>query len=1333
MSADAPRAMACLWVCFGVVLTLGVGCASGGARLGRMGRIPPLLGASRVEVSAASGPDVLAERSAAERESGRLAAAERYARWALALSPEHVGGLVAAARVAGDAGDREGARSLWALAADRGPAVARAIDAERGAVLLALAQAELAAGRVERAESLWRELETETPQFAAAQRKARLELAMALADTWLARALPAAGRETVAAAERLGANAAWVKLRRLELELLGGEPVGGAAAGDVKASPEGTGAPRAAKASEGLTGSAMEARALAELGRDGERWQALARWLLAIGRLEDAALAAQKSIAGDDADPRSWEVAAEIALARDLAADAVTAWTQAARRKKTGGAEVAWAGAVRLAEEGKLEEARALEALVRELAPGSAAAVRAAVAEGARTLGPGRSAQGSRAGAEDKAQAILEATARAAPSAWAQLIAAPNQALDRKRVAAILRAARETGLSSWAAALAEAEAWREVRDDPEVAQREADKAFEAALAGVGAGEVVRLLEAGRVAFTVGLPGWAERVGAAAAGGPAAAYVAAMRERGDPEKARRTLEGKGAMAAFVRAHALLDGRLGADSWRAARDEVERARVQAAVEDGGPTPDELATYALRVALRGGASEAKRLERAASAWFATRDVGDAGWNAVLTPGWLLSLRASSGLSADLQLAVRDAILATPALEGLYERVAVEQERAALLLSEGRLASLYATWTEELARLEPGATTRRGLSAWIEATGAGTRPLTHAALVEKAIEKALSRSPSDAVNFFVGRLHPEELRQFDLVAKLVEIFEGRGERARVRRLVEATLGRVQAAQVQAPRVLGLATQLLELGYPDLASRGFEQVLAAGDRSSQAWVGAVRAALRMADRGILPPGGDAGARGAADADALVNRWLDARERRDARSVDEAARLLTEEGRLGRAIDLMTGRLLGEDGAPRNDVGVLQPLAEALRRAGKTEGLIAVAQRLANADPRGASRAQALAAQRLIEAGALEAARDIIAKGLETRPRDTQLLSVGVMVSLGLRQDARPLASAMVREAGSSWDVWDRVVGDLRNAGQVEAALGVLGEGLERYPGSPRLLAARARVHLFMGQPDAAAADFAEALARATTAREVIDLAEPLYKQAIRPELLADLLGRAAAISPGRADIATQLGRWLIEADRPDEAQLVFGRLTSDSDRASASLAAAWGQGGYLGPALDQWQRAFDPGPVAELVQTFDAVSRALVKRGEPERLESFVRLYLQAVRGAAGPPLYPVAKAYRDLGRREDALRWLERAERETPVADLSLELVRARLEAGEDDLALAAAERAIARRINASGFGRMGDSAVAAALEPIMSELIGGGRAALAREFARRVAVTF
>ncbi|MBL8785244.1 MAG: hypothetical protein JNJ59_10105, partial [Deltaproteobacteria bacterium] len=98
-----------------------------------------------------------------------------------------------------------------------------------------------------------------------------------------------------------------------------------------------------------------------------------------------------------------------------------------------------------------------------------------------------------------------------------------------------------------------------------------------------------------------------------------------------------------------------------------------------------------------------------------------------------------------------------------------------------------------------------------------------------------------------------------------------------------------------------------------------------------------------------------------------------------------------------------------------------------------------------------------------------------------------------------------------------------------------------------------------------------------------------------------------------------------------------------------------------------------------------------------------------------------------------RDLGRREDALRWLERAERETPVADLSLELFRVRLEAGEDDLASAAAERAIARRVNASGFGRMGDSAVAAALEPIMSELIGGGRAALAREFARRVAVTF
>ncbi len=201
------------------------------------------------------------------------------------------------------------------------------------------------------------------------------------------------------------------------------------------------------------------------------------------------------------------------------------------------------------------------------------------------------------------------------------------------------------------------------------------------------------------------------------------------------------------------------------------------------------------------------------------------------------------------------------------------------------------------------------------------------------------------------------------------------------------------------------------------------------------------------------------------------------------------------------------------------------------------------------------------------------------------------------------------------------------------------------------------------------------------------------------------------------------------LGRALTGAGRVDEAMQAFQRVVAETDRAHGLVADAWFAAGYLGYAVDAWAKV-EPSLTEDAVAMLDDVATALAQRGEASRLDTFVRLYLQALRGTSTPPLLPVAFAYRKVGRIDEAMRWLERADRETPSPDTVLALMRLRLDLGDLAGALGAAERVVTRRVAQGPPGRLGGSIVGPALDPLALELSTLGYPELARDLALRIA---
>ncbi|MFO0746674.1 MAG: hypothetical protein U1F43_13535 [Myxococcota bacterium] len=578
--------------------------------------------------------------------------------------------------------------------------------------------------------------------------------------------------------------------------------------------------------------------------------------------------------------------------------------------------------------------------------------------------------------------------------------------------------------------------------------------------------------------------------------------------------------------------------------------------------------------------------------------------------------------------------------------------------------------------------------LKRWPESVAAYEAALTaHATGATPEIVAIRFRSEErgeEAMRFY-DRMHPAEIQQTDVLPELTRRYvmraDRRGAEAMARRFLE--LG--ASHEVQPARTLALAELLVELRLSALAAEAYELVVESGDKTTETYCGWVRALLRQGDDEA--------------ADKVANRLLGDRAKKDVRALDELGKVFSEEGRLARAADLLTARLADGD---RFEAGVMSPLADLLRRTGRTAELVPLVERFVAADARSPQRAYQTGAQRLVEAGLSAEARDLLARGLEVRPKDPTLLSSALSVAI-LRQDTAAV-DALARRlfnatpAGSAVDVFERVIGDVRAGIGPEVALGLADDALQRVPGAARLLVARGRIQLLAGREDAAFQDFADAIARSTsgssgagTAREVLDAIEPLLRSAHQLDLLIALEARALAQTPGRADVVVPYGKALIDVGRIDEAEQVFARFLADNDRGHSVVAQAWYDAGKYRRALDHWSKGMDQLTDIDAPAVLAAVATSLAQIGEPERLDPFVRLYIQVQDGAGArtaPALWPIAQAYATVGRADDALAWLRKAEAATPTADIAFELGKALLARNDRAGALAAFERTIARR---------------------------------------------
>lgn len=1280
------------------------GCANTSA--GRVA-IPAFAGGERVALPWQPSPNTLAERASAERTRGTLGAAERFARWALSLDPEHPGALVEAARIATAratasatpaerARELENARRLYELAelvlsspiaksgskpasAARPPAAISELADEREGAQLALAEAELALGRLEQASTLLGPLD----QRGLTPRNRRLALHEALADAFIAQGARPEATEHSEAARRLGANITRTRLREAALSLM------------APLTEEALAEPRR--------------RVEATLGQSADLFRELA---LALRRAapSQGEWAATRALALATTPENLATVVELTALARGPAAAVAKARELLGAPRSSAGApptsavlevlqvlgSVAPRDAAGMAEELAQNHSEAGSALALALWALDTLAAPERPPAFSRLFGPNAAS----------AERLFTALG-AAPERWAELtrhaIASGDRALAR-------RAARLGAPHAQAAALTELELALELGAD--------DSNIESLLVGLAslrppAPETAPALEGHALSredprlrglFALELLAargrgnlWSPtRDGAAL--GPAAADIA--------EAWRHTAAGRLELAAQKMAP-LASASHASDALAYARWLSQGARSHESALawtraiDLAPAPLTEATLGLAVASLWPLVVGDRLDRGPfetilARWLATLPESAAARRPVRA--LLEELGASTRLAPQVRLAILTRLHDSGSPLGLDVRA---QLVAQLPADTPDLDDLLES--AAIARLTLDASTPRAVSA------------------ERLAEEALRQQRPELSFRLFSRVAASVLERTDAAIDLVKLMAGRGEPERARRYAHAILARAEASKsVASSRMTALGDVLSELSEWSLARDAYDRAVALGDRSSRPLTGAIRASLRLSDE--------------ARAALLANQWLASRPTRDTRVNDELAQLFLAEGRLESALELTRARV-GQAGPAAMDGNLFVAIADLLKRAGLHDELAAEAAAFAESDTRGTHRAHVLAAQKLLEIGRPTEALALLERGLHARPRDSTLLSAALTSALAARDPkAESLARRLLTEAPATWDLWARVLEDLRASGQAESAQRLADFGLQRSPGQSRLLISRGRVLLSLGLGDAALSDFAEGLARADEPRQAMTQIEDAVSRGWQDERLAAITARALALTPGRADLTIAHADALIAAGRDAEAQRLFSRFLAESDRGHTTVAATWFRRGFFGRAIEHWSRGFDQLDDREAIDAMNMVAQSLSALGSRDLADVIERLYIQTQRGTKSPTLMPLGQLHAMLGDRPRALAWLERADLDSPTTDTARALFEhhladlpARSRPSDQTALLAHAERAVSRSQASAAPGR-GPQQTLSVLQWLTDQLIERGRPDLAAALAER-----
>lgn len=665
--------------------------------------------------------------------------------------------------------------------------------------------------------------------------------------------------------------------------------------------------------------------------------------------------------------------------------------------------------------------------------------------------------------------------------------------------------------------------------------------------------------------------------------------------------------------------------------------------------------------------------------------------------------------------------------------ERVAALTRIVALVDRRADLAALRADVLDELTRARPDdpalwlalGEARAQLGDRAAARVAFEQHVAHANHPGPAAEAIGSRyrrdNDNDTAAAFYAMIPPAEVERPEIHLTVGRYLDKLGDQGGAEAHYNALLdASALASGVSGGVVLAFADQLLERGRYELATRAYER-LAATPSSPQAVLGLLRVALRQ---------GDEVARQKAEDRYLDGRGVVAANRK---RLEDLARVYEGEGFLRLAAERYAQRM-SLDASP--NIGLFVQIANLYRRLGDGPALEQAATALVGAAPAASpQRFYETAVARLTEAGRDEAAAGLLAQGLERRSRDRRLLLLAFNNALR-RGDGEAALDLGVRYAQSERGgatpeaPWLDISKELLGAGEPTLAVRLLDAALADDPGNAVLFALRGRARLAAGDLDGAHGDFIEALSRALSLRDVLDVIEQAYREGLHGDRLLDLQTRVLALAPGRSEHLVALGQSMLAAGKLAEGRQLLERYLAENERGQLAVAEAFRATGYLDLALEHYERAFEQLSADDAKAALDRVAELLAARGEARRLDPFVRLYLVSPRGGTAP-ITAVGEALLRVGRPTDALTWLERADRETPTPASAEALALVRDALGDHDGARADLLRYVQRQAGERR-GRTG-LAVNTIETLALERYLASGRFAGALDLAERATASF
>jgi len=610
-------------------------------------------------------------------------------------------------------------------------------------------------------------------------------------------------------------------------------------------------------------------------------------------------------------------------------------------------------------------------------------------------------------------------------------------------------------------------------------------------------------------------------------------------------------------------------------------------------------------------------------------------------------------------------------------------------------------------LSRLRRDGELRRAGEAWARTA------LRPSRVARRVGEELRRRGLHEDAAALLSRSAPEQVEEPALHAVMSGFFEQMGDLQRARRHAAAFIEAASGSRSIGPiKLLTFAEQLLDRDHAELAVQAARAVLAGNPDSIKATQVLGRALLRAGER--------------EEARAVLDEYVGSNRRKVNKRLEDVARIYASEGERRLAAETLERRMVG-DRTP--NLAVYNELANLYRELGDVAGLERVSVEVVERSSGAAlQRFYEAAVTRLTAVGALDAARRILVKGLQGRRRGRRLLAAAFLnaIQRGDRDEAVGAARSQGRAGGLA--DWVRVADVLTRAGMADGAVETLDDAIELHGAEPTLHMARGRARFALGDPQGAHDDFAAALTQSATVREVLTEAEPAYLRAGQVERLRDLQGRALAIGPGRSDRLVSLGASLLDAGRGDEGQQLFTRYLSTNPRGELAVARAYAAAGDGDQAIAHYGRSFEFLTSKEAEADLREAAEILAERGESDRLDGLVRLYVVANEGGATPDLTVVGQAYARVGRPEEAIAWYERADEAAPTPELAWVLGRMKDAVGDDAGAQTAFSRYVART-SASRQARRRPDRDAGAAERVVDRYLASGRPDDALAFVRQL----